>query len=73
MLKRLTLRKSTQEDHGLMPRAVSILQELTQAYTESGVGVHFAHLRPAHMSLFELVGIAEQVSVASEAVNGADQ
>jgi MFS superfamily sulfate permease-like transporter len=42
--------------------AVSILQELTKAYTESGVGVHFAHLRPAHMSLFELVGITEQAS-----------
>lgn len=51
--------------HGLMRRAVSILQELTKAYTESGVGVHFAHLRPAHMSLFELVGIAEQVSLES--------
>ena len=47
----------------LMSSAVSILQELTKAYTESGVGVHFAHLRPAHMSLFELVGITEQVSL----------
>jgi len=46
----------------LIYSAVSILQELTKAYTESGVGVHFAHLRPAHMSLFELVGITEQVS-----------
>jgi hypothetical protein len=45
-------------------RAVQILKELTKAYTESGVGVHFAHLRPAHMSLFELVGIVEQVSHA---------
>ena len=47
----------------LISSAVSILQELTKAYTESGVGVHFAHLRPAHMSLFELVGITEQVSL----------
>ena len=67
------LRELNQKNCALTSRAVSILQELTNAYTESGVGVHFAHLRPAHMSLFELVGIAEQVSVASENVNGADQ
>jgi len=68
MLKRLMLRELNQKNCALTCRAVSILQELTNAYTESGVGVHFAHLRPAHMSLFELVGIAEQVSHACKAI-----
>lgn len=35
------------------------------AYKESGVGVHFAHLRPAHLTLFELVGITDLVSLLS--------
>lgn len=71
--KRLTLRESTRclsaclWSDGEMRltsgfRAVQILQELTVAYKESGVGVHFAHLRPAHLALFELVGITDLVS-----------
>lgn len=46
----------------MMRSALQILHELTQAYTEREVGLHFAHLRPAHMKLFQLVGIAPLVS-----------
>ena len=45
-----------------MTRAIQIIDELTKAYVERGVGLHFAHLRTAQMKLFELVGIAELVS-----------
>ncbi|KAK4689920.1 hypothetical protein P7C73_g207, partial [Tremellales sp. Uapishka_1] len=37
--------------------AVQILYELTKAYEERGVGLHFAHLRPAQLDMFGLVGI----------------
>lgn len=42
--------------------ALQILYELTKSYIENGVGVHFAHLRPAHVDAFKLVGIADMVS-----------
>lgn len=45
-------------------RALQILHELTQAYSERGVGLHFAHLRPSHMKIFELVGISQIVCLS---------
>lgn len=41
--------------------ALQILQELTQAYTERGVGVHYAHLKSAQMKMFALAGITDLV------------
>ncbi|TYJ55804.1 hypothetical protein B9479_003456 [Cryptococcus floricola] len=37
--------------------AMQILYELTKAYDERGVGVHFAHLGPEQMKSFEIAGI----------------
>ena len=45
--------------------AVHILYELTKSYSERGVGVHFAHLRPKHVDIFRIVGITEIVSARS--------
>ncbi len=45
--------------------ALQILFELTKSYIENGVGVHFAHLRPAHVDAFKLVGIADMVGRGS--------
>ena len=42
--------------------AVQILHEFTQAYTERGVGIHFAHLKPSHTDKFKIVGITDLVS-----------
>ena len=41
--------------------AIQIIDELSKAYTERGVGLHFAHLRPAQVRLFQLVGITDLV------------
>ncbi|RXK40370.1 endoplasmic reticulum protein [Tremella mesenterica] len=39
--------------------ATQILLELTSAYVERGVGVHFAHLRTSQMHKFEVAGITD--------------
>ncbi|KAK8861653.1 hypothetical protein IAR55_002476 [Kwoniella newhampshirensis] len=39
--------------------ATQILYELTKSYDERGVGVHFAHLRPSQIKLFQIVGITD--------------
>ncbi|ORY29822.1 sulfate transporter family-domain-containing protein [Naematelia encephala] len=41
--------------------AIQILYELTKSYTERGVGVHFAHLRPTTLDKFRIVGITELI------------
>ncbi|KIR25137.1 endoplasmic reticulum protein [Cryptococcus deuterogattii LA55] len=41
--------------------ATQILYELTKAYHERGVGVHFAHLRPGQMKAFGIAGITDIV------------
>lgn len=46
--------------------AIHILYELTKAYSERGVGLHFAHLRASQSKLFQLVGIADLVRHLSE-------
>lgn len=43
--------------------AVQILYDLTKAYSERGVGLHFAHLRESQMERFKLVGISDLVSL----------
>jgi hypothetical protein len=48
-------------------RALQILYELTKSYSERGVGLHFVHLRPAHVTMFQFVGITNIVS-CSEAL-----
>ena len=45
----------------LIYSAIQIIDELSKAYTERGVGLHFAHLRPAQVRLFQLVGITDLV------------
>ncbi|EJT52932.1 endoplasmic reticulum protein [Trichosporon asahii var. asahii CBS 2479] len=39
--------------------ALQILNELVRAYEQRGVGIYFAHLRPAQLDLFHIVGIPE--------------
>lgn len=41
--------------------ATQILYELTKAYHERGVGVHFAHLRPGQVKAFGIAGITDIV------------
>jgi len=42
--------------------ALQILSELVTSYHERGVGIYFAHLKPAQLEKFKLVGIPELVS-----------
>jgi hypothetical protein len=42
-------------------RALQILYELTKSYSERGVGLHFVHLHPAHLTMFQFVGITDIV------------
>ncbi|KAI9632716.1 sulfate transporter family-domain-containing protein [Dioszegia hungarica] len=39
--------------------ALQILYELTKSYSERGVGLHFVHLHPAHLTMFQFVGITD--------------
>ncbi|KAE8539601.1 hypothetical protein D1P53_003535 [Cryptococcus gattii VGV] len=44
--------------------ATQILYELTKAYHERGVGVHFAHLRPGQVKAFGIAGITDIVGAS---------
>ena len=43
--------------------AVHILHEITIAYNERGVGVHFVHLHPNQVEMFQICGITDLVSL----------